>query len=239
MINAQAIRDRMRVLLVSDDDAFSSQLKPRLPTYEVLSLTESSVWVAKRAGLDVTRGVDAVMIDHQVTGRLQLGLYATLRPADGAARVPVIFTRSKLTATTGGFDHALDMYSPEDGGPDEAARLVEHVLGGPPEPPAVVQRAVPPPEDRRRATPPRATTRVSAPAATTMPAGAQRAGVSLGPGLMQRLALWSIATVLIGFTFWPLIGSGPLREVVYGPLQAFAGGSTDLGMTGMTSRFAR
>jgi hypothetical protein len=225
MINAQAIADRVRILLVSDDDTFSAQLKPRLPAYEVLSLTESSVWVAKRAGLDVTRGVDAVMIDHQVTGRLQLGLYDTLRPAEGAARVPVIFTRSKLTAAAGGFDHALDIYPPEDAGPDETARLVEHVLGGPPATPVVVQRAAPPHQDR--------------PAATDVPAGAGRAGASPGPGLVQRLALWSIATVLIGFTFWPLIGSGPLREVVSGPLQAFAGGSTDLGMTGMTSRFAR
>jgi DNA-binding NarL/FixJ family response regulator len=239
MINAQAIRDRMRVLLVSDDDAFSSQLKPRLPSYEVLSLTESSVWVAKRAGLDVTRGVDAVMIDHQVTGRLQLGLYAALRPADGAGRVPVIFTRSKLTAATGGFDHALDMYSPEDAGPDDAARLVEHVLGGPPEPPSVVQRTVAPPEDQHRAIPPRAAARMSAPAETTVPAGAQAAGASLGPGLIQRLALWGIATVLIGFTFWPLIGSGPLRNVVYGPLQAFAGGTFDVSMTVSTSHNAR
>jgi hypothetical protein len=239
MINGQAIRDRMRVLLVSDDDAFSSQLKPRLPAYEVLSLTESSVWMANRAGLDVTRGVDAVMIDHQVTGRLQLGLYDTLRPSEGAARVPVIFTRSKLTAATGGFDHALDIYQPEDAGPDETARLVAHVLGGPPEPPAPVQRVVAPPPDRRRVMPPRVAARMSAPAATAVAAGAQRAGAALGPGLMQRLALWGIATVLIGFTFWPLIGSGPLRDVVYGPLQAFSGGSSDVGLTVMKSRIAR
>ena len=50
------------MLLVSDDDQFSAQLKPRLPGMEVLSLTESSVWVADRAGLNVTRGVDAVLI---------------------------------------------------------------------------------------------------------------------------------------------------------------------------------
>jgi hypothetical protein len=241
MINAQAIGTRIRILLVSDDDAFSSQLKPRLPAYEVLSLTESSVWMAHRAGLDVTRGVDAVMIDHQVTGRLQLRLYATLRPAEGAARVPVIFTRSKLTASSGGFDHALDMYPPEDAGLDETARLVEHVLGGPPEPPAPIggQGAVQPPRNRRRAMPPRVAARLSAPSAKTVAAGTRLAGATRGPGLMQRLALWGIATVLIGFTFWPLIGSGPLRDVVYGPLKAFSGGSSDIGMTVMTSRIAR
>ena len=239
MTNGQAIRDRMRVLLVSDDDAFSSQLKPRLPAYEVLSLTESSVWMANRAGLDVTRGVHAVLLDHQVTGRLQLGLYETLRPFEGVANVPVIFTRSKLTAATGGFDHALDIYQPEGSGPDETARLVEHVLGGPPAPPAFAQRTASPLREQRRGVPPRVAARLAAPAATAVAAGAQRAGAALGPGLMQRLALWGIATILIGFTFWPLIGSGPMRDVVYGPLQAFSGGTSDVGLTVMKSRTGR
>lgn len=233
-------RDRLRVLLVSDDDAFSAQLKPRLPGYEVLSLTESSVWMANRAGLDVTRGVDVVLLDHQVTGRLQLGLYETLRPSDGLARIPVIFTRSKLTAATGGFDHELDIYQPESASLDETARLVEHVLGGPPEPVMIAQRRpVPRRPERRLAMPPRVAARLAAPAATAVASRAQRAGAALGPGLLQRLALWGIATALIGFTFWPLVGSGPVRDAVYGPLQAFSGGSSDVTSTAMKARIAR
>lgn len=233
-------RDRLRVLLVSDDDAFSAQLKPRLPAYEVLSLTESSVWMANRAGLDVTRGVDAVLLDHQVTGRLQLGLYETLRPSDGLARIPVIFTRSKLTAATGGFDHELDIYQPESASLDETARLVEHVLGGPPEPVMIAQRRpVPRRPERRLAMPPRVAARLAAPAATAVASRAQRAGAALGPGLLQRLALWGIATALIGFTFWPLVGSGPVRDAVYGPLQASSGGSSDVTSTAMKARIAR
>ena len=233
MTNGQAIRDRMRVLLVSDDDAFSSELKPRLPAYEVLSLTESSVWMANRAGLDVTRGVDAVLLD-QVTGRLQLGLYETLRPSDRVARVPVIFTRSRLSAAGGGSGHELDIYQPEGAGPEETARLVATVLGGPPDsPPALDQGGEPPFHDRRRAAPPSIAARLVAPAVA---ARARRAGAAVGPGLMQRLALWGIATALIGFTFWPLIGSGPMREVVYGPLRAFAGGPADSGTTTLKAR---
>src|SRR4051812_45189674 len=131
MTIGEATRSRRRVLLVSDDDQFSAELKPRLPGMEVLSLTESSVWVADRAGLNVTRGIDAVLLDHQVTGRLQMRLYEVLRPTDVEANVPVIFTRSRLTAATAGFDHELDMYQSQDAGPDETARLVKYVLGAP------------------------------------------------------------------------------------------------------------
>jgi hypothetical protein len=240
MTIGQATRDRMRVLLVSDDDQFSAQLKPCLPGFEVLSLTESSVWMANRAGLDVTRGVNAVLLDHQVTGRLQLGLYESLRPSEGMARVPVIFTRSKLTAATGGFDHELDIYQPEGASIDETARLVSHVLGVPPE--SVIQQVTQPAPKRRfgrRGGQPRMTSRLPAPAATAVASRAQRAGVTLGPGLMQRLALWGIATALIGFTFWPLLGSGPVRDAVYGPLQAFSGGASDVGLTVMKSRVGR
>jgi hypothetical protein len=240
MTMVQVTRNRMRVLLVSDDDAFSAQLKPRLPRYEVLSLTESSVWMANRAGLDVTRGVDAVLLDHQVTGRLQLGLYETLRPSEGEARVPVIFTRYKLTAATGGFDHQLDIYQPESATADEPARLVEHVLGGPPEPPVMaVHRPAPRGRERRQVVPPRIAARLAAPAAAAVASRAQRAGAALGPGLLQRLTLWGIATALIGFTFWPLIGSGPVRDAVYGPLKAFSGGSSDVANTAMKARISR
>ena len=240
MTIGQVTRDRMRVLLVSDDDAFSAQLKPCLPGFEVLSLTESSVWMANRAGLDVTRGVDAVLLDYQVTGRLQLGLYETLRPSEGMARVPVIFTRSKLTAATGGFDHDLDIYQPEGASPDETARLVVHVLGGSPEPPVMeIRRPMPNGRNRRPAMPPRIAARLAAPAATAVASRAQRAGAAPGPGLLQRLALWGIATALIGFTFWPLVGSGPVRDAVYGPLQAFSGGSSDVASTAMKARISR
>src|SRR5688572_30654472 len=140
MVKHEATSARQRVLLVSEDDTFSAMLKPRLPGLDVLSLPESSVWVATRAGLDVTRGIDAVLLDHQVSGRLQLRMYETLRPADRPARVPVIFTRSRLTAATAGFDHELDFYQPQGGDPDQTARLVAHALGVPLVPPRVAAR---------------------------------------------------------------------------------------------------
>jgi hypothetical protein len=190
---------RQRVLLVSDDDAYSAQLKPRLPGCDVLSLTESSVWVAERAGLNVTRGIDAVLLDHEVSGRLQMRLYETLRPTDGVASVPVIFTRSKLTPAMAGVAHELDVYQRQDADTEETARLVTHVLN-------------------TSAATPRAQAQMGERAA------ARKARATFGPAFLQRLVLWGVASALIGFTFWPLVGSGPIRETVYGPLQALSGG---------------
>lgn len=214
MLSTQAMRERMRVLLVSDDDAFSAELKPRMPGFAVLSLTESSVWMANRAGLDVTRGVDAVLLDQHTSPRLQFGLYKSLRTGESLARVPIIFTRSRLNAASSGFDHDQDFYQPEGASPDETARLVAHVLGVPSQPDR---------HELRRDGPTREHARAAAPAAAAVASRARRAGAVPGPGLLQRLALWSIATVLIGFTFWPLLGSGPVREAVSGPLQALSG----------------
>lgn len=194
MATAAPRQARKRVLLVSDDDAFSTRLKPCLPAVDVLSLTESSVWVASRAGIDVTRGIDAVLLDHHITGRLQLRLYETLRPSDRDAQVPVIFTRSRLTADSAGFDHALDLYQPETDGPYETARVVADVLG--------TSAAVPRPGSRGRG------------GNAAGPAGPRP------PSLLQRLGLWGVAASLLAFTFWPLVGGSPVREVVYGPLQA-------------------
>ena len=199
----EATRRRKRILLVSDDDQYSAELKPRLPSMEILSLTEASVWVADRAGLNVTRGIDALLLDHEVTGRLQLRLYEVLRPIDDVARVPVVFTRSPLSPATGGFDHELDVYQPRDATLDQTARLVDQVLG--------TSQASP-----------------TAAEGMTVPATARarRPHASSGPGIVQRLVLWGVASALIGFTFWPHIGSGPIREAVFGPLKAFSGGSS-------------
>lgn len=198
MAMAAPRRGRKRVLLISDDDAFSVRLKPCLPAVEVLSLTESAVWVANRAGIDVTRGVDAVLLDQQISGRLQLRLYEVLRPSDRAADVPVIFTRSKLSAEAGGFAHALDVYQPETAGPYETARLVADILG----------TAATEPGGARR--------------------GARRAASAVArpptPSLWQRLGLWGVAAGLLAFTFWPLAGSGPLGEIVGGPFRSLADG---------------
>ena len=154
--------------------------------------------------------------------------------------MPVIFTRSKITAATGGFDHELDIYQPQGAGPNETARLVMHVLGGPPEPPVIeLPRPQPRRQLRRPAMPPRVASRMTTPAAAAVASRAQRAGAALGPGLLQRLALWSVATALIGFTFWPLVGSGPVRDAVYGPIQAFSGGTSDVGSTAMKARIGR
>jgi len=214
----EAIRRRKRVLLVSDDDQYSAELKPRLPGMDVLSLTEASVWVAERAGLDVTCGIDAVLLDHEVTGRLQLRLYEVLRPTDAVARVPVVFTRSSLSPTAGGFDHELDVYQPRDASLDETARLVGHVLGESPASPRVAER-------------------MTAPAVYAV--RARRAQTSSGPGFIQRLVLWGVASALIGFTFWPLVGSGPIREAVFGPLKALSGSSPLIANDGAPARTAR
>jgi hypothetical protein len=212
----EATRRRKRILLVSDDDQYSAELKPRLPGMEVLSLTEASVWVADRAGLNVTRGIDALLLDHKVTGRLQLRLYEVLRPTDDVARVPVVFTRSPLSAATGGFDHELDVYQPRDATLDQTARLVDQVLG--------TSQASP-----------------TAAEGMTVPATARarRPHASSGPGIVQRLVLWGVASALIGFTFWPLIGSGPIREAVFGPLKAFSGGSSLVANDDTGSRTSR
>jgi hypothetical protein len=255
MAIAEATRGRKRVLLVSDDDTFSAELKPRLPGIDVLSLTESSVWLASRAGLDVTRGVNAVLVDHQVSGRLQMGLYETLRPSDGVAQVPVIFTRSKLTAATAGFAHELDVYQQGDASAAQTALLVADVLGYGPRP-APRPTAQPQPEgidevsiyaaqppaphaEHAAARPGRPARRMERPARFGLKRGRPGAGVAerpraaaTGPGMLQRLALWGIASALIGFTFWPLFGSGPVREAVFGPLRALSGGSGEVANVG-------
>lgn len=222
---------RPRVLLVSDDDFYSSSLKPQLTGIEVLSVPECSVWVAIRAGLDVTRGVDAVLLDRGLTGRLQMRLYETLRPAETPARVPVVFMRSKLTAASAGFDHELDVYQPEDATLEQSGRLVGHVLaltgsGG-----LAAQPGIPSLAD------------VPAGVAARMAAPVGRArrstSVALGPGAIQRVGLWGIAAALIGFTFWPLLGSGPVRDAVFGPLKAFSSDNPKLATSESKARAPR
>jgi hypothetical protein len=222
---------RPRVLLVSDDDTYSATLKRQLAGIHVLSVPESSVWVAIRAGLDVTRGVDAVLLDRGLTGRLQMRLYETLRPAEAPARVPVVFMRSKLTAASAGFDHELDVYQPEDATLDQAGRLVQHVLtlaGAS----GVAGTAVVPGLPN---VPPGVAARLAAPVA-----GARRTSpVALGPGAVQRVGLWGVAVALIGFTFWPLLGSGPVRDAVFGPLKAFSSDNAKLANSESKARAAR
>ena len=66
------------------------------------------------------------------------------------------------------------------------------------------------------------------PSATAGASRAQRAGGSSGSGFFQRLVLWGVASALIGFTFWPLVGSGPIREAVFGPIKALSGGASQV-----------
>jgi hypothetical protein len=211
---------RPRVLLVSDDDRYSDSLKSQSVGVEMLSLPETSVWVAMRAGLDVTRGVDAVLLDRGLTGRLQMKLYESVRPMNVPSHIPVVFMRSKLTAASAGFDHALDVYQPEDATLDQTGRLVGHVLtmagvsgvgsGG--------QDSMP------LSVPTRVASRMSAPVSTPRRASS----VPAGPGLAQRVGLWGVAAALIGFTFWPLLGSGPVRDAVFGPLKGLSGDSAKI-----------
>jgi hypothetical protein len=190
------------VLVVTDDDAFSAAMKLGLRDVDMLSLTEAAVWTAVRAGLDVTRGVGALMIDGSVGGLLQLRLYEKLRPSDVVAHVPVIFARARFG---GGLAHDLDFYLPPDGTPEQAVRLICHVLGIPMLPAGVAARLGTPAAAasvRRRRTAPEA---------------------ALPPGLLQRLGLWGAGAALLGFTFWPVVGSAPVRDAVSAPLAALSG----------------
>jgi hypothetical protein len=115
----------------------------------------------------------------------------------------VIFARARFG---GGVAHDLDFYLPPDGTPEQAARLICHVLGIPMLPAGVAARlgtapaAVPRPRRRRVA---------------------QEA--ALPPGLLQRLGLWGAGAALLGFTFWPVVGSAPVRDAVSAPLTALSG----------------
>ncbi|MCC7367301.1 MAG: hypothetical protein IT306_02700 [Chloroflexi bacterium] len=218
---------RPRVLLVTDDDRYSAQLKARLSGMIVLSLPEASVWVALRAGLSVTRGAQAVLLDRGVTGRLLMQLYEVLRPADGQATTPVIFVRSRLTAASGGFDHELDVYQPEDATIDQTGRLVRHMLSltgvdAPHETHGVASQA----PAATHQIPPRVAARL-------------RSAVAVGPGVAQRAGLWGVAAALIGFTFWPLLGSGPVRDAVFGPVKAFSSESGKVAASLIKARTAR
>jgi hypothetical protein len=164
-----------RVLLVTDDDTFSAQVKLRLPGIYVMSLTERSFWLAMRGGLDVTRGIDAVLLDHDITGRLQVRMYETLRPTNALGRVPVIVTRSKLTTATAGFSHELDYSQPERATSEETAPLVIDMLAASPSSRRDASRR----DASRRATP------------ATAPVRAHRAAAARGPGLLRRLAPWA------------------------------------------------
>jgi hypothetical protein len=221
---------RPRVLLVSDDDHYSAGLKLHLAGLDVLSLPESSVWVAIRAGLDVTRGIHAMLLDRGLTGRLQMRLYESVRPAQTPARVPVVFMRSKLTAASSGFDHALDVYQPEDATLDQTGRLVGHVLtmAGVADVSLADQVGAPSGVTERMAVPVHGVRGVR-----------QQRPVALGPGTMQRVGLWSVAVALIGFTFWPLLGSGPVRDVVFGPLKALSGDQAKLADSAPKARVSR
>ena len=194
-----------RVLLVTDDDGFSSVMKSGLPGIEMLSVTQDSVWLAIRAGLDVTRGVSTLVIDSTVSGLQQLRLYERLRPPDVVSQVPIVFTRAAF-ANVGGPAHELDFYQPPDSTADDAIRLVAHVLGMPLTPPGVAARLGSPLSDAVMQRQERAARRAAVP-----------------PGVLQKLGLWGVAAALIGFTFWPIVGSTPLRQLVRAPFSALSG----------------
>ena len=201
--------DEMRVLLVTDDDDFSATIKHGLHGVEALSVTQESVWLAIRAGLDVTKGMGTVLIDSTVGGMLQLRLYERLRPPDVHAHVPIVFTRAGFAGQNGPA-HELDFYQPPDTTADDAVRLVSHVLGLPPAlPPRVAARLGTPMDDavlkRGQRTPPPA---------------------ALPPGMLQRLGLWGVAAALVGFTFWPLVASTPLRQMFQSPFVSAASSGT-------------
>ena len=193
-----------RVLLVTDDDNFSATMKGSLPGVELLSVTQDSVWLAIRAGLDVTRGVSTLVIDSTVSALQQLRLYERVRPPDVISHVPIVFTRAAMRSPSGPA-HELDFYHAPEATPDDAVRLVAHVLGVP-------------------LTPSRAA-RLRMPLAEAVAHRRERArtGPAIPPGLLQRLGLWGLAAALIGFSFWPIVGSAPFKHAVGAPFAALAG----------------
>jgi hypothetical protein len=154
-----------------------------------------------------------------------------LRPADAPARVPVVFMRSKLTAASAGFDHELDVYQPEDATLDQTGRLVGHVLTLTGAAGFTADAGLPGLPDA----PDGVAVRMSAPVA----AARRSSPAPLGPGVIQRVGLWSVAVALIGFTFWPLLGSGPVRDAVFGPLKAFSGENGKLANSDVKARDSR
>jgi hypothetical protein len=190
------------VLLVTDDDGFSSILKSSLPGIEMLSITQESVWLAIRAGLDVTRGISMLVVDSTVSGLQQLRLYERLRPPDVVSHVPIVFTRATF-ANMGAPAHELDFYQPPEGTAEDAVRLVAHVLGLP-------------------LVPERVAARLGSPLSEAVAQRRERAArdAAIPPGLLQRLGLWGVAAALTGFTFWPIVGSTPVRQVVQAPFSA-------------------
>jgi hypothetical protein len=206
MVRRDEATQTARVLLVTDDDSFSSVMKRGLPGIEMLSVTQDSVWLAIRAGLDVTRGVSTLVIDSTVSGLQQLRLYERLRPPDVVSQVPIVFTRAAF-ANLGGTAHELDFYQPPESTAEDAVSLVAHVLGLP-------------------VMPPRVAARLSSPLSEAVAQRRQRAaarGAAMPAGMLQKLGLWSVAAALIGFTFWPIVGSTPLRQVVQAPFSALSG----------------
>jgi hypothetical protein len=193
-----------RVLLVTDDENFSSTMKSSLPGVEMLSVTQDSVWLAIRAGLDVTRGISTLVIDSTVSGLQQLRLYERMRPPDVVSHVPIVFTRAAF-AGPGGPAHELDFYHAPESTVDEAVRLVAHVLGVPLMPAGVAARLGTPMAEavaRRRDHAP--------------------VGPALPSGLLQRLGLWGLAAALLGFSFWPIVGSTPFKQAVEAPFAALS-----------------
>src|SRR4051812_16378717 len=138
MMRNGASMDPMRVLLVTDDDAFSASVKQGLRGVDALSITQDSVWLAIRAGLDVTRGMATVLIDGTVSNMLQLRLYERLRPTEMRSNVPIVFTRAAFGPH--GPAHDLDFYQAADSPAEDAIRLVAHLLGLPVLPERVAAR---------------------------------------------------------------------------------------------------
>jgi hypothetical protein len=194
-----------RVLLVTDDDNFSATMKGGLPGVEMLSVTQDSVWLSIRAGLDVTRGISTLVIDSTVSGLQQLRLYERLRPPDVLSHVPIVFTRATFTGPDAPA-HELDFYHAPEGTVDEAVRLVAHALGVPLSPSRVAARPVAPLAEavaRRR--------------------HHGTVGPAIPPGTLQRLGLWGLAAALIGFSFWPIVGSTPFKQAVEAPFAVLSG----------------
>ena len=97
--------------------------------------------------------------------------------------------------------HELDFYRRGKATVDEAVRLVAHALGVPLSPSRVAARPV-------------------APLAQEAVARRRHHGTvaqAIPPGMLQRLGLWGLAAALIGFSFWPIVGSTPFKQAVEAP----------------------
>ncbi|MCC6175054.1 MAG: hypothetical protein IT305_07100 [Chloroflexi bacterium] len=193
MTGARVTFTPKRVLLVSNDDGYILAFRRALPTVQVLTLDETLTVTALRAGFNVARGIDALVLDGSVRGAVRLRLYGLVRPEDESGIVPVVFTRTAFRAEATGLVSLLDFYHSDDTGPFDTAKFVRRVL------------------DWRTLTAQRGAL-AGGLAVTNGPScpAARESGEPVTLGVLRRIGVWGVAAAMAGLTLWPT--AGPLTS---------------------------